>query len=259
MSFVALDRDDPLIRYAIRELDDPRQDLAEREFVCQACGYPMYIKGGTDNVRFHFAHFPEYPTTCPYFAHERMGDSKHEAGKVAVMAYLRRFEQYVGSVMLDEVYIAPRIADVLVTHLSGSREIHEVQLSFIAPEELLERTRDYNRAGVDFVAWWLGGPMLAKSNVGLMREFFSKTGTLIEFADWPILLNKRNLWPEEIEQLRMYTEVYGWSEVPMEKIELTGKNVTRWKLKPPKYAANNDLTIELGPVVERREVQEVAQ
>ena len=233
MAFIAVSPDDPKVRYAIREIDDPRQDLAGHEFVCQACGWQMYIKGGTDNVRFHFAHYPGYPTRCPYFAHERMGDSRHEAGKMAVMAYLRRFEQYSECTMLDEVFVTPRIADVMVTYPSGEREIHEVQLSAIQADELLERTKDYVKSGIKFVVWWLGGPMLEKSNISLMRDYFKKQEdgqTLIEFVDWPMLLGKRHLWPEEVQQLKHLGAAYGWSEIPMERMDLNGALVERHTL-----------------------------
>jgi competence CoiA-like predicted nuclease len=233
MAFVALDRNNPKTRYAIRMFDDPHVELVGNEFVCQACGYPMFVRGGTENVRFHFAHFPGYPTTCPYFAHERMGDDKHDAGKAAVMAYLVKFEQYAGSVMAEEFYIAPRIADVLVTRLSGRREIHEVQLSTIHPDELLERTRDYNKAGIDFVVWWLGGPMLAASNIDQIRNYFAGSNTRIEYADWPALLNRRHLWPEEVDRLRELATIYGWTDLLIRRFDLSTTEATYRQLTVP--------------------------
>jgi len=222
MALVAVSASNAKTRYAIRDYDDPRQELDGCAFACQACGYQMYIKGGTENVRFHFAHYPNYPTSCPYYAHERMGDSKHEAGKMAVMAYLRRFADYAGCTMLDEVAVHSRIADVMVTYPDGTREVHEVQLSAIQPDELLERTRDYNRAGIETVVWWLGGPMEAKSDVGLLRSYFAGTHTLIEIADWPMLLSKRHLWPDEVERLKFLGTAYKWDKIPMEQKELNG-------------------------------------
>ena len=75
--------------------------------------------------------------------------------------------------------------------------------------------------------------MLEKSNISIMRDYFKKQDdgqTLIEFVDWPVLLGKRHLWPEEVQQLKHLGAVYGWSEIPMERMDLNGAQPERYRL-----------------------------
>lgn len=121
---------------------------------CPDCESPFVLKAGMIRTP-HFAHAPD--AAC------RPLESKpesiaHLAGKAELARLLR--EQYGREGARVELeYRFPtvsRIADIAVLFPSGLIDVHEIQLASLTVEQLAERTRDYERAGVGSVVWWLG-------------------------------------------------------------------------------------------------------
>lgn len=75
-----------------------------------------------------------------------------------------------------------RIADVSVTYPCGFKEVHEVQLATITPDDLADRTYDYAAVGIP-ASWWLGNRAASSSAVrdcvrDLQADFYE-----FEFAE----------------------------------------------------------------------------
>ena len=146
-------------RVDITEYYAPKIELKGRELECQECGGQMMIKHGLIVVP-HFAHYPDPARTC-FYESESM---EHLMAKKALVLRLsgkgQRYQAiYTGAKFDYEVTLKEngivRRADILVTYPDGSREIHEIQLSPIATQDLQQRTADYLSMGAT-VFWWLG-------------------------------------------------------------------------------------------------------
>ncbi|MEO0396229.1 MAG: competence protein CoiA family protein [Cyanobacteria bacterium P01_A01_bin.137] len=73
-----------------------------------------------------------------------------------------------------------RIIDVAFVNPSGQISAHEVQLAFITPEELTERTLDYWEAGIN-VIWWLGKEAKTTRNIETYKEVIGSGPCILDF------------------------------------------------------------------------------
>ncbi len=152
MPFVALNKE-TRERIDITTIRNPREVLKSGEFVCQLCETPMIIKAGMV-IRAHFAHY----ATCKTEYRSHPESPEHRAAKIFLREKLpTAYAEYKIAKLEYEVPIPEvrRVVDLLATFPSGHKVAHEVQLASITTEELEERTRDYEQAGID-VIWWLG-------------------------------------------------------------------------------------------------------
>ena len=69
------------------------------------------------------------------------------------------------TVVKNDTTIAFRRPDILVTHPNGVMEAHEVQVSPISTEDLLQRSRDLRQHGVGAIAWYLYGKACTAANI----------------------------------------------------------------------------------------------
>lgn len=146
-------------RVCLEDYRNPKAELPPHDLVCQFedCGGALLIRSGL-RVRPHFAHRPSAPCGTRFESHPESAAHRH--GKRVVAEWLRKDCEANGfaSVRIEfEVAIkeAGRVADVLVTFPSGSREAHEIQIASITPQDLQRRTDAYRNEGID-VVWWLG-------------------------------------------------------------------------------------------------------
>lgn len=150
-------------RIDITTLDNPKARLKVGDCICQLCGAPMTVRNEHLRLGYkvsaHFAHLHE--CNSEYDAHPE--SPEHRYAKV----YMRdQLAEFYGQWVMPEIDLEVpvrmewrargRIADIMVTHKMGWREVHEIQLAAITPQELQERTDDYRDSGID-VTWWLGG------------------------------------------------------------------------------------------------------
>lgn len=155
MPYVAIDTDtrkrvDTYSSVRVEE-DFPQEEFGGGRLICQFCGAPMHTRQG-ERYSPHFVHDAE----CDRAGYPSKPESaEHFAGKAFVREVLRK--AHPNESVEVEVPIAgcKRIADVLVSFRDGWSIAHEIQFSSIAEPELIRRTRDYHRAGVD-VMWWFG-------------------------------------------------------------------------------------------------------
>lgn len=140
-------------RIDITCLKNPRMEIDKDDCICQLCEKPLYVKAGFI-VSAHFAH---YPGGCDSDYERKAESEEHRLAKRKI-AFLFRNKYQDSDVMVELEKPLPeikRIADVLITFPGGWQIAHEIQLSSITIENLLERTTDYSKLGID-VIWWLG-------------------------------------------------------------------------------------------------------
>ena len=109
-----------------------------------------------DAKRKHFRHIEK-----PVSGHEcnpTPESVEHLAAKAWIGQFLQR-QPGVASVEIDRVWIESesgqkRKPDVLAIYRNGAREAHEIQCSAIAPETLIQRTKDLRSTGHQ-VIWYL--------------------------------------------------------------------------------------------------------
>ncbi len=167
MPFIALHKDTGE-RIDITKIAKPRDVLVSGECICQLCRLPMIIKAGLIK-RSHFAHANSCDTD--YASHPE--SPEHRAAKMFLKEQLpQRYSDYKDADLEYEVPIkeVSRVVDLLATFPKGHKVAHEVQLASITTEQLEERTRDYERAGID-VIWWLG----KSANTPANREWCLRT------------------------------------------------------------------------------------
>lgn len=145
-------------------------DMSKDDIVCPFCDEPMYIRGGDRTAyRRHFAHRIECGADwLPEEYASGLETIEHLAGKEWLKLNFRNLlsDEYIKGAVAEYEVIVPipavgsyparkRVADVMVTFPDGRQIALECQLASITPEQLEERTHDYQRAGVD-VRWVLG-------------------------------------------------------------------------------------------------------
>ncbi|WP_215141890.1 competence protein CoiA [Exiguobacterium qingdaonense] len=149
-------------------------------FQCPTCQEVLIVKQGSKR-RLHFAHLH----TCG-----RAESVSHHQDKWAICQWL----QERGCPVEQEVTIGARRADV-VTTIDGKRTVFEIQASPLKPEDYVDRTIDYERAGLDTV--WLASGLDLRMNQSFqpwMRlELFRRhrlmtvrEGRLVRFNGFPI-------------------------------------------------------------------------
>ena len=149
-------------------------------FRCPTCQELLILKQGAKR-RLHFAHIH----TCG-----RAETVGHHQDKWAVCQWL----QDRGYPVDQEVTIGNRRADVLTT-MDGKHIVFEIQASPLRPEEYIERTNDYRRAGLDVI--WLASGLDLRMNQSFqpwMRLELSRrhqlmtvsNGRLVRFNGFPI-------------------------------------------------------------------------
>lgn len=128
-----------------------RERLRGREYACPHCGQAMTPNLGSLRV-WHFSHQRE-ASTCPYETQAEPESPKHRNLKSALaQAMMGYFADRKPRVELEvRLPDIGRIADVLVSLEDGSRIAVEGQLAFIPLEELMERTRSYERADIEVI------------------------------------------------------------------------------------------------------------
>ena len=127
---------------------------------------PIRFRNATDR-KPHFFHLQalEGGTECRNFSGE---SEKHLAAKTAIAERLKA-EQGLLNMEIDTRYLsAPdlvwRKPDILVTYQNGAIESHEVQISPIPSDAILERTADQKAHGVAQVVWYLYGGNFNREN-----------------------------------------------------------------------------------------------
>jgi competence protein CoiA len=144
----------------ILDVEDPRKTWPKGTIICKDCKKPMYVKGGTIRVQFHFAHFPKQADDSCYFV--RVGESPlHLEAKEKIRDLLASMELYEDCVFEFEYPLtlpdgSVRYADIGVIFPHGEVEAHEAQLYYQAMDKLNERHEDHRKAGADTI-WWFGG------------------------------------------------------------------------------------------------------
>ena len=150
-------------RIDITQVEHPKLQYSYGDCICQLCRAPLRIRGGP-LVRNHFAHDADRPCDTEY-SYQPESPEHREAKRFLLERLRKEFPEYRTATIDVEVPIIEikRVADILVTFLTGWKQAHEIQLSSITADELEERTNDYERAGID-VVWWLGKGANVESN-----------------------------------------------------------------------------------------------
>jgi len=149
------------VRTDITTMEAPKVELNGCDLRCpdEDCHAPMIIRHGAV-IAPHFAHKAgEVSHDCIFMAGG--GESEdHRSAKKEIMTKLRNSPLYRGAQIEPERILRDgdikRIADIYVTFLDGSIEVHEAQLSRIGVQETQARSNDYRTLGVDNVIWWFG-------------------------------------------------------------------------------------------------------
>lgn len=173
-------------RVDITTLDNPKARLKSGDVVCQLCEAPMTVRNEHLRLGFkvsaHFSHLPDHECSSDYDAHPE--SPEHLFAK----RYMRdRLTEFYGQWALPDIELEVpirmewrargRIADIMVSHKMGWREVHEIQLAAITPQELQERTDDYRNSGID-VIWWLGGKADTRTNREWCTSIFGESYSL---------------------------------------------------------------------------------
>lgn len=127
----------------------PPSEFGGGRLICQFCGAAMHARQGSRYAP-HFVHDAECERADYPSKHE---SPEHFAGKAFVRKIMRESHPKVSVELEVPIAGCTRIADVLVSYRDGWSIAHEIQVSPIAEPELIRRTEDYERAGVD-VMWW---------------------------------------------------------------------------------------------------------
>jgi competence protein CoiA len=152
MPFVAKHKDTGE-RCDITQIENPYK-LVKGDYVCPLCEVSFYVRMSPLH-RYHFVHKGQL-CQSGYRFHEE--SPEHLEAKAFLAAHLKEeFPEYFGATIEYEVPFPEimRRADLLVTFPTGWKQVHEIQLSPITPQELQERSEDYARIEMD-VVWWLG-------------------------------------------------------------------------------------------------------
>ena len=113
---------------------------------------------GSQKRRAHFRHHSNQCNTSYQYSPET---PEHEAGKQLVIDLLKTNYPFIYKnasfdiedySLLDEIGRRP---DIIAELEGGRKEAHEIQLSPITPEEILNRSFDFYKAEID-VIWYLG-------------------------------------------------------------------------------------------------------
>lgn len=120
----------------------------------------------TESKRVHFFH-PQNEAEGRECSKYQGESEKHLAAKAAIQRQLQidGLSEVKLEVLLKYTPGLPwRKPDILVTHLSGGQEAHEIQISYISAAELLERTNDLKAHKADRVVWYLYGKNFNQEN-----------------------------------------------------------------------------------------------
>lgn len=170
----------------ITQYADPRAALGKYRLVCRECGHPMHVRQGLV-ITPHFAHNPSFPDgrRRPECVLDGFGGESelHMRAKINLMRWIAEQDSYSGvhcevEVVLPEVN---RRADIMVMFDDSFWEAHEIQFSPITPDELEERTRDYERyqkGRIGSICWWLGGDADTQENRDWSMRRFGAVLTL---------------------------------------------------------------------------------
>lgn len=152
----------------------PKRSLAGMEFRCPGCKTSMHLKAGVF-VMAHFAHAPGSQDCA------QAGESmEHIHAKIQLAETLAKQAEYDGATIHKEFWLpeVQRRADLLVVFPDGLREVHEIQLAAITPNELEQRTHDYEQAGIGSVGWWFGANAGTANNKAWAKQRIGGYGTL---------------------------------------------------------------------------------
>lgn len=162
MPFVAKHRESGE-RVDITQIQSPRIALEKGKYICQLCGQDFIIKAGLIKAA-HFAH--RNACESDWKSHPESHD--HLTAKREIAEYLRIRPDYNAKEVVIELEVPileiKRQADILTTFSTGWCIAHEIQLSVITIEELMERTDDYGKLGIE-VYWWLGKRAATEVNI----------------------------------------------------------------------------------------------
>jgi hypothetical protein len=130
----------------------------------------------------------EYGTQSPSGLRQEGGESiEHHLGKLLVQAQLQ--QELAGkegfTVALEyKIPIARtkqyRIADVCVLDNGVPVEVHEIQFSLIPPQEIAERTADYEAHGLVTPKWYLGPKLSGSQGIIQALSEFTEDYVFIE-------------------------------------------------------------------------------
>jgi len=186
MPFTALDKTTGQL-ISLFDYQAPLSELRRGDTVCPICESEMIIRSAHTRrgypVAAHFAHKPD--TDC-WYARETAGERpEHLTAKRALADKLREwFAEYttVEPQLEAPIHEVQRVADILFLFPAGWGIVHEIQLANITPAKLEERTRDYERAGLD-VVWWFGLEAATDNNIEWSRERYGYAyNVLFEYA-----------------------------------------------------------------------------
>lgn len=165
---------------AFKSAHEIRIKYGKGELRCPFCKEVVFARERPGFV-LHFVH--RSPCTSSVAHHPE--SPEHEQGKMELAKLLNQQikDEVVGTAEIRVEYHLPncgehgRIADVALVYGNGNLLIAECQLSPITPDELEQRTRDYQSIGAD-VLWFLGKDADTEQNRTWVRSVFGAVGRL---------------------------------------------------------------------------------
>lgn len=158
--------------YAPR-LKNPRSTYVLGDLVCPECGAILGIVTPTKRIT-HFRHM--HGVECPdiFGKDAELETIEHIASKIRLLDFLEeKYPPEKGYKVSAERVVkeAGRRADVYLEDPNGWHRAYEIQFAAISNNQLEERTRAYERAGID-VVWLFGGAAQTQSNILWAHERF---------------------------------------------------------------------------------------
>jgi competence CoiA-like predicted nuclease len=145
----------------ILDHENPRMSIKKESLVCRLCEEPLGIRQGLIRTK-HFYHLS--PCSSDYKSHPE--SPEHLLGKELISKHIKEYWQEYSDATIELEYILPeikRVADIALIFPNGWVVVHEIQLSSITTENLIQRTKDYESIGID-TFWWLGHRADSKTN-----------------------------------------------------------------------------------------------
>ena len=121
-----------------------------------------------EGKRLHFFHDRGNGEEAKCTNYQGMSE-KHLNAQAAIQDYYTKnyptCTATLETVVKNDTTIAFRRPDILITYPNGVMEAHEVQVSPISTEDLLQRSRDLRQHGVGAIAWYLYGKAATPANI----------------------------------------------------------------------------------------------
>lgn len=153
------------------------QDFHGSEFYCLSCGEKLSVVKRI-NTRMFFKHSKN--SECSIAHDDKYKDGNHIEAEIALSTFLTElYKAQKASYVIATEYPFPEIgrrADVVVLNESNEPiAVHEIQLSVISNDEIINRTDDYECLGL-ICCWHFG--MKAAEDKQLSNWFIARYGYL---------------------------------------------------------------------------------